>query len=132
MLWFSTSGPASSTTFRAASLALKIGYQHFDPAAGHPRPRFADGCREVSGAEVGQIVAVDRCHDDVGQLQGVNGARDFHRFGHVRRRRRAVGDIAVPARSRACVAEDHESRSPVVPALADIRTVRFLTDRMQA
>jgi hypothetical protein len=42
-----------------------------------------------------------------------------------------VRDRAVGAVSGADVAEDHEGRGAVLPALADIRAVRFFADRME-
>ena len=40
-------------------------------------------------------------------------------------------DGAVGAVPRADVAEDHEGRGAVLPALADVRAVRFLADRVE-
>ena len=42
-----------------------------------------------------------------------------------------VRDGAIGAGTCADVAENHERRRAMVPALADIRTVRFLADRME-
>ena len=90
-----------------------------------------DRSREMRRAEVGEVVAIDRRDDDVAELQRVDGARDLDRLLLVRRLRRAVGDVAVAARARAGVAEDHERRGAVVPALADVRAVRLFADRVQ-
>src|SRR4029077_11212510 len=56
---------------------------------------------------------------------------DADRFGGVNRAGPSVRDGAVRARTRAHVAEDHEGRGAVVPALADIRTLRLLAHRME-
>ena len=61
----------------------------------------------------------------------MNGARHLDRLVLVGRLRRAVRDVAVAARARAGVAEDHERRGAVVPALADVRAVRFLADGVE-
>ena len=44
----------------------------------------------------------------------------------------AVRHRAIRARARADVAEDHEGRGAVVPALADVGAPRFLADGVQA
>ena len=57
--------------------------------------------------------------------------RDARGLGDVVLRRAAVGDGAVGAVPRADVAEDHERRGAVLPALADVGAVRFLADGVE-
>ena len=89
-------------------------------------------CAKCPAPKSGEVVAIDRRDDDVRELHRVNRARDIGRLVRIRRLRRAVHDVAVAARARARVAEDHERRGAMMPALADVRAVRFLADRVQA
>ena len=56
---------------------------------------------------------------------------DARRLADVVLGRPAVGDGAVGAVPRADVAEDHEGGGAVLPALADVRAVRLLADRVE-
>ena len=59
------------------------------------------------------------------------GLGDALRLGGIELRRTSVRDRAVGAVSRADVAENHERRGAVLPALADVGAVRLLADRVQ-
>ena len=92
----------------------------------------ADRRRVMGGAAVGDVVAVDRRHDDVLQLHLRGGLRDAQRLERVGRRvRPARVDVAVPARAGAGVAEDLEGRGAAAPALGDVRAPGLLADRVQ-
>ena len=104
--------------------------RHFDAAAG----RTAGTSRIVAasdGAEIRQVVAIDRRDDGVLQLHRGNRAGDPRRLVLVGRMRRPMDDIAVAARAGADAAENHERGGAVVPALADVRAVRLFADRVE-
>jgi len=89
----------------------------------------ADGAGEMLGAAVGQIVAIDRGHDDMTQAQlgdGVGDALGLARFQGIRQ---ASADVAERARARAGLAHDHEGRVLLLPALADVGAARLFADR---
>ena len=69
MLWFRISGASSSTRLERVAVALEVGDQDLDGAAGHAPADRADRRREMRGAAVGQVVAVDRGHDGVREAE---------------------------------------------------------------
>ena len=81
-------------------------------------------------AAVRQIVAVDRCEDDVLETHERDGPG---RILDLLRVEPAPGiarvDGAEAARARADRAHEHDRRRAVHPALADVRTHRLLADR---
>ena len=87
VLWFSTSGRASSTVAQRASSPWKSGISTSTRHAGRRALIAAIVCAKCAGAEVGQIVAIDRRDDDVGELHGVDRAGEvlglvrIERFG---------------------------------------------------
>src|ERR1019366_9404827 len=91
----------------------------------------ADGLGKSPGAEVREVVAVDRGEDEVAERHSRGGVRDAGGLGHVILRRPAMRDGAVRAVPRADVTEDHEGGRAVLPALADVGAMRFLADRVQ-
>ena len=86
----------------------------------------------VRRAAIGEVVPVDRGHDDMGELHLRGRLGEPERLERVRR---AVGlprvHVAVAARTRARVAEDLEGRRSPPPALADVRAARLLADRVE-
>jgi hypothetical protein len=112
-------------------VTLEIRYQHFDAALGPPRMDGAHRGRERAGAEVLEVITIDRGDDDVVELHGVDGVGELIGLLRIKGEGRAMRHVAVGARARADVAHDHERRRAVVPALADVGAVRFLADRMQ-
>ncbi len=125
------SGRASSTVRSACSLPWKSGMSTSTRHCGRRRVRLADRAREDRRPAVRQVVAVDRCHDDVAEIEGVNRLCDPDRLAGIDLAGPAVRHGAVRARARADVAKDHERRGTVIPALADVRTARVLADGMQ-
>ena len=111
----------------------KVRRQHLDRRVGQLRLERADRRRVVSGAAIGNVVAIDGGDDDVLQLHLRRHVREAQRLERVRR---AVGlaavHVAVAARTRARVPEDLERRRSTSPALADVRTASLLADRVQA
>src|SRR3989449_6781435 len=82
-------------------------------------------------AAVGEIVAIHRRDHDVLETELADGASHALGLLAVLPRRSPVRDRTVAAVPRAHVAQDHEGGGRVLPALADIRTVRFLAHGMQ-
>src|SRR5207249_3722674 len=82
-------------------------------------------------AEIGKIVAIDGCDNGVLEVHLGYRLRDARRLGDVVRGRTSVGDGAISAIAGAHIAEDHEGGGAVLPALADIGAVSFLTDGME-
>ena len=86
----------------------------------------ADGLREMLGAAVGEIVAIDGGDDDMGKPELEGRFRDIVGLGGVERAGHAGLDVAEGAGPRAGVAHDHEGGVLLVPALADVRAARLL------
>ena len=111
-----------------AGLAQKIRRQHLDRRR---RARGADGAdhrREMSRPAVGEIVAVDRGDDDMGEAELGDRLGDMRRLMRIDRARQARAHIAEGAGPGAGVAEDHEGRVLLLPALADIGAAGLLAD----
>ena len=89
-------------------------------------------CGEMGCAAIGEIVAVDRGHDDMVPARASRRLRHMRRLVRIERARQPGLDIAERAGARACVAHDHEGGVLLVPALADIGAAGLLADRVQA
>ena len=88
--------------------------------------------RENRRAAVGEVVAVDRGEHEIFPAEVAHGFGDAQRFEPVDFAAWAPRlDVAEPAAARARVAQDHDRRRAGAPALADVRTHRFLADRVQ-
>ena len=124
-------GPASSTASQRRFHALEVGNQHFDPAVRNPGARLPDRLDEHRRAAVGEIVAVDRRDHGMAQPHRLDRVGDPRRLRHVELARPPVRDGAVRAGARADVAQDHERRRAVVPALADVGAARLLADGVE-
>jgi hypothetical protein len=125
-------GPGLKHDAQRRLLALEVWNQDFDLALrafGVDRP---DRFRKVSRAKVRQVIAINRGHHHVRQRHGVHRVREFAGLVRVQGQRRAVIDVAVRAGPRTRIAHDHECGRAMMPALADIRAVRFFTDGVQA
>jgi len=92
---------------------------------------LADRLRENVGAEVGQVVAVHGRDHRVLELHRPDRLGDARRLGDVVLGRTAMGHGAVGAVSRADIAQNHERRGPVLPALADVGAMGFLAHRVE-
>ena len=87
---------------------------------------------KIRDAAVGQVVAGDARHDDVLEPERRDGLGDAARLVVVEPGRPAGLDRAEAAGPGAGVAEDHDRGGALVPALADVRAVGLLADRVQA
>src|SRR5207253_11454050 len=70
--------PPLSSLFPYTTLfrSLEIRNQYFDAAVGRARASLADRFRENRRAAIGEIVAVDRRDDDIGEAEGPDRAGD--------------------------------------------------------
>ena len=114
-----------------ALLPLEVGDEHLDRAPRQPVMNLPDRLGEDVCAEVGKVVAVHRGDYRMAQAQLGDRRRHPGGLGDVVLRRPPVSDGAVGAVPRADVAEDNESRGANVPALAEVRAVRFLAHGME-
>ena len=74
---------------------------------------------------VGEIVAVDRGHHDVGEPEPGGGVADPRWLSRVERPRQAGAHVAEGAGAGAGVAHDHEGRVLLLPAFTDVGAVRL-------
>src|SRR4029453_9338336 len=87
---------------------------------------------KMLSATVGEIVAIDRGHHDMGKPELEGRLRDMFRLVGVERTGHAGLDVAERASPRAGVPHDHEGGVLLVPALADVRAARLLADGDEA
>src|SRR5215468_6370960 len=115
-----------------AGVALEIRYQHLDAAARSVAAHGAHRGGPVRGAAIREIITIHRCDHDVLELEIAHGSADALGLLAVLPRGTTMRNGAIAAVARADVAQDHEGRGRVLPALADVGAVRLLTDRVQA
>ena len=112
-------------------VALEIGNQHFDGAAGL---HFADALnhhRKDRRAAILALVAIDRRDHRMAQIHRLDGLRHPIGFIPIHRRGAARLDVAERARARAHIAHHQERRRAAPPAFADVGAQRFFADGMQ-
>src|SRR5215217_5011546 len=112
-------------------ISLEIRRENLDGAAGDLGPDLAYGGGEDRGPAVLQLVAVHARYDGVLEAHLFGGVGHAPRFVEVELRRLAGEDGAEAAGAGADVAQDHEGRGAVVPALADVRAARLLADGVE-
>ena len=112
-------------------LSLKIGDKHFHLAARRLAANLLDDHGKGAGASQNIVVAVHA--GDHRMFQVENGDRFRHPAGFVEvdRVRPALGHGAETAAAGTGIAQHHEGRGALVPALADVRAVGGLAYRMQ-
>src|SRR5690606_30555857 len=86
---------------------------------------------EMPGPAVAQVVTVHRGDHHVIQFECRNGLCQVERLVRIERVRTAMTDVAERAAPRTLVAHDHESRSALAEAFANVRAGRFLAYRYQ-
>ena len=79
-------------------------------------------------AAIGEIVAVDRGHHDMGEAEPGDRVGDALRLVLVERIRQAGAHVAEGAGAGAGLPHDHEGRMALVPAFADVGAARLLAD----
>src|SRR5438270_11729882 len=87
---------------------------------------------EVSRASVGQVVAIDRCEHDVGEVHFGEGDRHLRRFVQVESSMRiARSHRAEVATASAGVPHQHERRGPSAPTFPDVGAMGLLAHGVQ-
>ena len=113
--------------------AEEVRRQHLDRCVGQLATQREHGPGPVLRSAIGQVVAVDRGHDDVAQAHARGGRGDLARLERVERIAvLAREDGAVAAGARAGVAHDLERRGAAAEALADVRAAGLLAHGVQA
>ena len=125
------SGAASMTVAQRLVAAVEVGDQHLDAHARALAPQLADRVGEDVRAAVGQVVARDAGDDDVLEAHLLDRLGDAARLVLVVPRRPAGLDGAEAAGPGADVAEDHDRRRALLPALPDVWAVRLLAHRVE-
>jgi len=111
--------------------ALEIGSEDFDAATGSLAADLGDDVDEgLRGAEV-VVVAIHAGDHGVGEAKLGDGIGDASGLFVVNRFGLALGDRTEAAAARANVAEHHEGRGLLVPALADVGAVGGLADGVE-
>ena len=124
-------GPGIHHDLEPLVRAVEVGDQDLDSHPGAGGPQAADRLGEDPGAAVGQVVAGDAGDDDVLEAERGDRLGDPARLIVVEPGRPAGLDGAEPAGPGAGVAEDHDRRRALVPALPDVRAAGLLADRVQ-
>jgi hypothetical protein len=113
------------------ALALEVRRQHLDAGLRERGVQGADGRREVRGAAVAQVVAVDRGQHHVAQAHAGRGLGHARGLAGVRRERAGGRDRAVAAAARAAVPEQHERGRAAREALPQVRAAGLLADGVE-
>ena len=132
MLWLNTSGRASSTISSAPSLRRKSGVSTSMLASGRASRiawMVAAKCAAPPSSRSSRSTDVTTTCD---KRERRNRVGDACRLARVDRPRLASAHIAEGARPGAGVAEDHEGRMALLPALADIRARGLFADGGEA
>ena len=107
-------------------VTLEVGDQHLDRTAGHPVADPLDGLGEDGRSAVGEIVTVHRRQHGVLQTHLLDRLGGTARLVEVDLTGAAGGHVAEGARPGAPVAEQHQRRRSLRPALVDVGTAGFL------
>ncbi len=113
-------------------IALKVGDQDLGAAAWGLAANLLDDHGKSAGPAYEVVIAIHAGNDGMLQAQCGHGLSHAARLVKVNGRGAAFGDGAESATAGAQVAQHHESRGLVAPALADVGALRALADRMQA
>ena len=126
MLWLSTSGRASTTMRIASWLPWKSGMSTSTRQPGAWRRISVNDLSKCPRAADQIVVAIDAGDHGMLQAQRGHGLGDAARLVKIDRLGAALGHGAESAAARAQVAQHHEGRGLVVPALADVGAVGAL------
>ena len=112
-------------------VALEVGDEDFDLAAGSLAANFFNDLNEGAGAAEDVVVAIDAGDDGEFEAEGGDGFGDAARLVKVDGIGAAFGDGAESAAAGAEVAEHHESGGAVVPAFADVGALGGFADGVE-
>jgi hypothetical protein len=124
-------GVGVDDNFDGVFVALEVGDEDFDLAAGRLFADLFDDQGEGAGSAEDIVIAIDAGDDSEPEAERGDGLGDAARLIHVDGLGTALGHGAESAAAGAQVAQHHEGRGLVVPALADVGAVRGLADGMQ-
>ena len=112
-------------------VALEVGDEDFDLAAGRLAANFVDDHDEGAGAAEDVVVAIDAGDDGELEAESGDGFGDAAGLVEVDGLGAALGDGAESAAAGAEVAEHHEGGGFVVPALADVGALGGFADGVE-
>src|SRR5262249_25351408 len=110
-------------------VAAEVAEERLDEDVGTELAQARHGAGHVRRAAIQEAIAADHREHDVLQAEARDGARDVLGLATVHRASRIAarhGAEATPA--RADVAEQHDGRGALGPALAHVRAARLLAD----
>src|SRR5215471_474131 len=125
---------AGTGTDRAveARHGFSVVIQDLDAAIRNKSANFADGFGEDASAPNVIVVAIHAGDNGMLKTERSDSFRDTARLVPIDRLRAALGDGAKSAAACADVTEEHECGRAMVPALADVRALGGLADRVQS
>src|ERR671917_1928242 len=124
-------GPGVDDGLYGVPVSLEIRGEDLDGTSRYLVPDLPDGGGEDRSAPVLQLVAVHARYDGVLEAHLFGGVGDAPRLVEVELSGFAGQNGAEAAGAGADVAQDHEGRRTVVPALTDVRAAGLLADRVQ-
>ena len=113
------------------AIALEVWDEDFDATPGSLTPDFFDDHREDASAADKVVIAVDAGDDGVFEAEGRDGFGDAAGLVEIDGLGSAFGNGAEPAASGAEIAEQHECRGFMMPALADVRALGAFADSVK-
>ena len=124
-------GPGFDDGLDRARLAHEVGGQDLDGGRrGGVADRPDDG-REMAGAAIVEVVAVDRGDHDMVQAELAHRLGDMRRLVRIDQVRPSGRDVAEGAGTGAHAAQDHHRGVLLLPALADVGAGRLLADGVE-
>ncbi len=124
-------GSRSEDGVQRRLVPLAVGDQDLDRGIGRAPAYGPDGGRETGRSAVGEVVSGDTGDDRVLEVERRDGGGDPRRLVRIEGQRLAGVDETESAGPCASIAEDHEGRGAVRPALVDVRAAGFLTDGVE-
>ena len=116
---------------RGFGLVAEVRREDLDRRRRRVPAKRLDHPNELVRAAVGKVVAVHRGDDDMLEAELGRGDGDMLRLHRIDRPWHSRLHVAEGAGAGAGIAEDHHGRVLLGPALADVRTGRFLADGRQ-
>ena len=112
-------------------VAVEIRDEDLDFALRIQRAHLANCGGPMRRAAVRQIIAIHGSNHRMREIQMPHCFGDVARFGGVKRARLTLAHRTKSAVTRADIAAEHKGSSAVSPALKDVWTLCFLTNRVQ-
>ena len=112
-------------------IPLKVRNEDLDRTARYGIVHLFDRLGEGPGPKIREVVAVDAGDHQMLQVHDLGGFRHTARLCRVVLGRAAMRHGAVGAVSGADIAQNHEGRGAMLPALANVGAVGLFADRIQ-